>query len=474
MRIVHFFIAMAIPVFAAQMVSAEEVKDRSPDAGTDAAVTELLEQLKNLKTDYEADILELESRITELEKTKIEENNESELQKLLQEAQDLKGKGMRKRQRVGINRVFRGSERQQSQLNPEISLTGDFNGSYSSSNAAFIEDTGDFTDGRNQFNLREAELNVVAPLDPFTRGKFFFGIPGTGEASLSEMIEEAYMEWLNLPAGMNLKIGLFNTQFGILNRWHDHGLPQVDRPRELTNLFGTANFGGIGVSGNFLLPRLCAHVNELDIEVITGGEGVSFDDSYDNVIGVAHFKNYYDLTRNTYMEIGFSGAYGKSANIYSVNTGDYVDYDYTTLAGIDVAYKWVPAGRSHYRTTEFRSEFFFSRREKAADNLNSFGFYSFITNKMGPRFWVGLRYSYSGMPWYTVEINDTMENIILKDEYEWDISPTIDFWQSEFVMLRLQYSYTKRSNKIDNKNANDHSIFLQTVWSMGPHKHEAY
>ena len=104
-------------------------------------------------------------------------------------------------------------------------------------------------------------------------------------------------------------------------------------------------------------------------------------------------------------ELGFSGAHG-----YNDKKNKYA----STLAGIDVTYKWVPAGRSHYRTTEFRSEFFLSHRETATDELDRFGFYSYVTNKIGPRFWVGLRYSYSELP------RD------IENKSEWDISPTID------------------------------------------------
>ena len=435
------------------LVAQESSKPLSEYEITDA-ITQLEKTLSEVRTGYEDKISKLESRIKELEKVSAKEESASELENLLREAKDMKDKG--KKKDTSIDRVFKGSERSQPQMNPEISMTGDFFGSYSSSKASFITDPGDFTDGRNQFYLREAEFHIIAPLDPFTRGKFFLGIPGTGEASLSEMICEAYMEWLNLPAGMNMKIGLFNTQFGILNRWHAHGLPQIDRPRALTNMFGKENFGGLGLGGNFLLPGLWAHVNELNIEIISGGDGLNFHEDYDNVIGVAHLKNYYDLTRNTYLEIGISGAHGYN---------DKKEKHTTSLAGIDLTYKWVPAGRSHYRTTEFRSEFFLSHREEPDDTLNRFGFYSYIRNKMGSSFWVGLRYSYSEMP------RDPFSeaHVVLKDEYEWDISPTIDFWQSEFVMMRLQYSYTSRSHE-----ENDHAVFIQTVWSMGPHKHEAY
>ncbi|MFC1541078.1 hypothetical protein ACFL50_01370 [Candidatus Latescibacterota bacterium] len=409
---------------------------------------------RKLLNTYEQRISDLENRIRELESEKAKEESSSELDALLQEVDTLKDR--KREDDTSVNRVFRSDARQQQQLNPEISMTGDFAGIYSSGDIDFFNDEGDFTFGRNKFFLREAELNVVAPLDPFTRGKFFFGIPGSGGAPISSIVEEAYMEWLNLPGGMNLKIGEFNTQFGILNRWHDHGLPQYDRPRALTNLFGTGNFGGMGLSGNFLLPKLWAHANELDLEIISGGDGFSFEDNYENLVGVAHLKNYYDVTSNAYIEFGVSGAHGYN---------NIAQHYKTTLVGLDFAYKWVPIGRSRYRTTEIRTEFFFSDREVANGSSNGFGFYSFIKNRIGPRTWIGLRYSFSDMPPDPNAANYT----VLKDGNEWDITPTFDFWQSEFVMLRFQYSFVQKSYS-----ENDNTLYIQSVWSMGPHKHEAY
>jgi hypothetical protein len=385
---------------------------------------------------------------SELQRSQAQKDNDSALKELLRDAKSLD----RAAPEEAPPLVFYGSERHQPQLNPEISMTGDFFGSYSNSDDSHITEPGDFTDGRNRFDLRGAELNVVAPLDPFTRGKFFLSIPGSGSVSLSEMIDEAYMEWLNLPARLNIKVGKFYSQFGILNRWHDHGLPQVDRPSALNNLFIGESLSGLGLSGNFLLGNLWADANELTVEVFTGGDGQSFDKRSNTVVGVAHLKNYYDLTRNTYMEFGFSGAHGYN---------DHPHKHFTTLGGADLTLKWVPADRSHYRTIEFRNEFFISHHEGPAKDLDRYGFYSSLKSKLGPRFWYGLRYSYSELP---IPVSAPSAR-----DYEWDITPAIDFWQSEFVMMRLQYSYTKR-----NYMENDHSIFLQSVWSMGPHKHEAY
>ncbi len=392
------------------------------------------------------EIKNLQSRLKTLEKERRKEKQKAEMDALLQAASELAQK--EKKQGNKLTRVFRGGQRQLQALNPNISLTGDFFGSLTSSDQESIVRGGAFSDGRNTLYLREAEFHIIAPLDPYTRGKFFLGIPGHGEASLSDMIGEAYMEWLNLPANMNLKIGKFNAQFGLLNRWHDHGLPQVDRPKPLLHLFGMENFGSTGIAANFLLPGLWAHSNELDIEILTGGDGITFDSHPENVIAVSRLKNYFDLTRNTYLEIGLSGAHGHNCQASGKKT---------TLGNVDFTVKWSPAGRAHYRTIEFRNEFFYSHRETPDGTLKRNGFYSYLSNKMGARHWVGVRYAYSELP------------TALEKEHEWDISPYIDFWQSEFVFARLQYSYTHRSY-----DDNDHAVFLQTVWSMGPHKHESY
>jgi hypothetical protein len=158
-------------------------------------------------------------------------------------------------------------------------------------------------------------------------------------------------------------------------------------------------------------------------------------------------KNYYDLTTNAYLELGFSGAYG--------NNDSQADFQ-TILAGVDLTYKWVPADRSKYRTFEFRNELIFSHREEPVGDVNSIGFYSYIENKLNAQWWAGIRFDYTQLP----ETND---------EYVWGISPCFTYWQSEFVFLRLQFSHYDLTYGDD-----ENIVWLQSVWSMGPHKHEAY
>lgn len=384
-----------------------------------------------------------------LEKAAVEEENA--LQKLLDEAEQLTMK--EKEKETTLSKKFSSGVRQQQGLNPNISLGGDFFGAVSSSNNEFITEPGPVSYGNDNFFLREVELALEAPLDPFTRGKSFISI---SKESIS--IEEAYMEWLNLPLNMNLKIGIFYSEFGPLNRYHDHALPQFDRPRALVNLFSNKGLGGTGAAASFMLPRLLfADATSLDLSVMDGtdtDEDFSFADR--GFLYTGQFKNYYDITTNSYFEIRLSGVAGR-------NPSEGANNSYVGSAGL--TYKWVPAGREKYRTFDWKTEFLYSHRINDTSAVKSKGFYTSVQNKLSARFWVGGRIGYSELPY---------DN----HKHEWDFTVNLDFWQSEFVFTRLQYQHNRRFMDIGTDPVmsmpHDHTFLIQVCWAMGPHKHEAY
>ena len=413
-----------LPLPAAAAEEGKGVKD-----STQAGMAEVRAALEKMELTHQREMAELLSRIEKLEQEKEEAARESELQKLMREAE-----GMAAEERTEADdietKVFTGGQRQQQSLNPNISVTGDFIGALNASS------------GTQRLLIREVEFHIISNLDPYTRAKFFLGVPGL--ASLR--IGEAYMEWLNLPR-VGIKLGKYRTQFGILNRYHEHGLPQVDRPRVLTAFFDDG-LAGVGAGGNILLPPLWSHVNELDLELIYGGDGVSFaNEGSKQWAGVLHLKNYYDLTSDSFLEIGLSGAYGHHDAEATLRT---------ILGGLDLTYKWVPASASKYRTVEFRNELFYSNRKQNGGTVGSVGFYSYLTTRLDIRWLTGLRFDYTQDP-------DTGERHL------WGLTPYFTFWQSEFVYIRLQYSYTRNFD-----GSSEHLFLLQVDWSVGPHKHEAY
>jgi hypothetical protein len=396
-------------------------------------------------------LIYLDSIVKEMDKKLSERETEDELDALIKEAERLSSQ--QEEHDVDLSRKYFSGVRQQQGLNPNISFGMDFFGSVSSSDASSVSDVSDISYGNNGFFLREAQLSLIAPLDPFTRGKAFLSASSSGFE-----VDEVYLEWLNLPLQMNLKAGIFKPEFGLLNRYHDHALPQFDRPVALVNLFGTEGLVGSGIAANFLLPPFMAHASSLDLSMTYGSNPLSFrSDSTSGMMFTAQWLNYYDLSSSTYIEFRFSGVAGKKDGYEGIYNS------YAGSAGMTL--KWAPVGREKYRTLEWKTEYLIGFQDQEGDQKQSNGFYSSLRGKLGVRFWIGGRVGYSELP------DDPSQST-------WEFVFNVDFWQSEFVATRLQYQYNYRDMisrpGIPGPYPSDHSLVIQVNWAMGPHKHEAY
>ncbi|OVE79928.1 hypothetical protein BVY01_01270 [bacterium I07] len=386
-------------------------------------------------------IKKLEEQLSVLMQQMENTKKQDEMQRLLDKAKQLSEQ--KKVVQAEANKKFTSGLRQQSALNPNISLGGDSYFAWGTSKSEYNRSVSDFSWGTGQVFLREMELALQASLDPFSRAKVYFSF-----SRESVIIEEGYMEWLNLPLNLNLKLGEYKAQFGKLNRYHDHALPQFARPLVFTNLFGTQSLKGFGAAANILLPSIIAHVNELDLELLSGGNPPVFTgEGNHNFVFVGHFKNYYDLNRSTYFELGLSAATGFS---------DEAESKRTSLGAADLTLKWSPPSRSKYREIEWRSEIVFSRAADQANVFNSWGFYSYIQMKMNERWTANVRIDFSQLP-----MNSGFE--------EKGFAVSFLYWQSEFVHIRFQFTHINR-----NFDESDNRLIVQTSWAMGPHKHEAY
>lgn len=437
-------ISFLLVCISQQLLSQEELIKQLQDS-----IKRIDSELRIIRSDY----YDLSGKIDSISLVQATgADTEDDLQKLLEEAEQLAA--AEKEEDLGASKKFHSGMRQQQALNPNISVGGDFFVTKSSANESYLNEPGEASYGNNGLFLREMEVAFVAPLDPFTRGKSFISVT---KADIS--IEEAYMEWLNLPLNMNLKAGIFYCEFGPLNRYHDHALPQFDRPRALVNLFSNKGLGGTGLAASFMLPKiLFAQASSLDLSFMKGSRS---DDRYSfnerELLYVGQFKNFYDITTNSYFEVRISGALGRNPE---------GDDNHSAVGSLGLEYKWVPAGREKYRTFDWKTELLYCSYETPTGRIKSKGFYTSVQNKVSARFWIGGRIGYSELPF------DRNQN-------EWDFTLNIDFWQSEFVFTRLQYQYNSRNiinpdGPIFGNMPNDHTLLLQVCWAMGPHKHESY
>jgi hypothetical protein len=198
-------------------------------------------------------------------------------------------------------KVFTGHHRGQQGLNPEISVTGDLAGTFLLSGGKEYTAT-----ERSGFQFRGLGLHFESALDPFSYMKAAFSISPSGVS-----FGEAYAVWTNVAGFMNITAGQFRQQLGVLNRWHKHALDQWDFPLMLTEPFGPAGLNQIGLSFDFLLGKLIAHATELTVQITNSMNAKAFSGNYFSVpTTLVYLKNYWDLTRSTYLELGLTGIVG--------------------------------------------------------------------------------------------------------------------------------------------------------------------
>jgi hypothetical protein len=260
-------------------------------------------------------------------------------------------------------------------------------------------------------------------------------------------IEEGYVGYTGLPGGLHLLAGKFRQNFGAINRWHLHALPQLDYPLAVQRYFGEEGLAQTGLSATWLLPRPWATANEVTLE-LTDGESDAFGgDSFERLVGLAHLKNFWDVTPATYVEWGLSGVAGGNGT-----GGD------SRVYGTDLTFHWQPPDRAKTREITWRTELLRSERDDP-DGIRqkAWGGYSYVESLVAQNLYAGVRY-------------DRVEDPFLPDNTIEGWFPNLTWWQSEFVRLRGEYGYVKE----DLTDGPEKRFSLQIVWSAGPHKHETY
>src|SRR6185295_4352357 len=99
--------------------------------------------------------------------------------------------------------------------------------------------------------LTEAEAAFQAIVDPYAKADFFLSASPEGLE-----VEEGYITFNSLPAGLLLKVGKMRAQFGKVNTMHTHILPWADRPLVMQNLVGgEEGISDAGASLSKLIPN---------------------------------------------------------------------------------------------------------------------------------------------------------------------------------------------------------------------------
>ncbi len=301
-------------------------------------------------------------------------------------------------------------------------------------------------------------LHLQANLDPFSFTKITAAFSPTGAA-----IGEAYVTWTSVFPGVSLTAGRFRQQLGVVNRWHKHGLDQFDHPPMITVPFGGGGLTQTGVSLHATLPPVWSDGLELTLEVTNGSNEAAFSGAFFSVpSGLLRLQNYWDLSDDTYLELGLTGMLGANNQRGLVGgSGEVIDEALrgTYIGGLDLTVNWEPLERSKYHHFTWRSELLYLVKELEDDTqLTWMGAYSYVEYKLDRSWLVGLR-------------GDATQPLAVDNSGQWDFgaTPYITWWQSPWVRLHLEY----QARFADGGDI-DHRVILQLVAAVGPHKHERY
>ena len=327
--------------------------------------------------------------------------------------------------------------------NPDLSVIGDFRANYQSNYPRHFDAT-----------LHETEISFQSVVDPYARADFFVSLsrnPQTGSFGID--VEEGYLTTLSLPAHLQLKAGKFRQMLGRINPIHPHALPFVDLPNAYVRFFGEEGMNDEGLQLSWLLPNH-TFFQELTVELTDGPrESPSFmRSSKDNYLGLAHLKNFWDLTANATLEFGLTGISGPNAS-------DKI----TSIAAADLTYKWKPVKFNTYKSFTFQNEFYYSHAPTVSSTINSVGMYSMLVIQVSKRTFITGRYDYTNKP-----SNDKF--------VEQAGSLTWGWYATEFQKIELQAKITSANSEEEENNyeKNFSQIFLRWIFVIGTHGAHQY
>jgi len=319
---------------------------------------------------------------------------------------------------------------------PDIGVIGDFQTSYRN-NVKRNFDAG----------IHEAEISFQSVVDPYARADFFLTIgkdPVTGKFSAD--LEEGYLTTLSLPAHLQLKAGKFKSAFGRINPVHPHALPFISIPNAYENYF-SEGINDEGISLSWLVPN-SAFYQELTVQVTDGPiDNPSYSRSVGNrYLGLAHLKNFFDLSPNSTLELGLSGITG--ANYFDLRTN---------IAAVDLTYKWKPVQYNTYKSFTWQSEAWISNADTSKSKIvNTFGMYSFINYQLSKRLFFTGMFSWSNKPYSASAV-------------EKSYSLTFGWYATEFQKIEIEgMNITRNIEKGLNQ------IVLRWIFVIGSHGAHQY
>ena len=371
------------------------------------------------------------------------------------------------------------------------------------------------------FTVQGLEAAFSGAVDPYFRGQanILFSVDSGGESFVE--LEEAWLETLSLPAGLQLRAGQILTEFGRQNAQHPHQWSFVDTPLVLGRYFGPDGLRNPGARLSWLMPLSFYSQLSLTVQNSQGetaysyrssGHGHGDEEEFglpfayrhpDNDRGVEGFGDMlftpryaasFDLSDTQTLLAGASASFGPNSR-GGEDAGDTT----TEIYGLDLTWKWRPE-RHHggFPFVQVQTEALLRNYDAgnfnwdengnsladdgelvdasgspatlAGETLTDYGGYAQVLYGFRKGWVAGLRADYVSSDPGAYESGTYTYNGLLVSSRDparaerWRLSPNLTWYPTEFSKIRLQYNYDDREIE-----GIDHSVWLQFEFLLGAH-----
>ncbi len=322
--------------------------------------------------------------------------------------------------------------------------------------------------------LDEAELNINANIDDMFFGNITAALAyEDGETEVE--LEEAYIKTLGLPYGASVTAGRFFAPVGYINEKHAHTDDFVDRPLP-NRAFLNNSYKDNGVMASVTLPT--DFYSELGLAALQGNDFPGGGNEGSDPGAIAAFgKIGGDIGDNQDWLFGLSMLHTNAEE--RLGNEDNITFNGdSNLYAASLKYNWAPTGNAKEQLVSLQGEYFLRDENGEYEDIaagtgavnydgHQSGWYAQGIYKFLPEWRVGARYS-------TLYADDaplglTGSELDSDGHDPWNATTMVDWSNSEFSRIRLQYGYEELAD-----NRDDNQVMLQYIMSLGAHPAHKY
>ncbi len=426
-------------------------------AVSDAEWAAMKDEIRQMKSAYEARIAELESRVKAAEtKAAVAEDKAME----------------------SVSRPSPAASASNT-LNPDISLIlqGRYHNAEGDGHITGFLPAGHAHGSEKGFSIDHTELVLGASIDPYFRGYANFAI-ADGEVET----EEAWVQTTALGHGFTVKGGRFLSGIGYSNELHPHAWDFANQNLAYAAMLGE-HYGQNGVQVKWVAPTLVflefgaeagqgndwGDRNNLGSYALFAHVGDDLGDSHSWRAGLSYLRARAD---------GREGHWDDDSDVeaetfYSGKSKYWI---------ADFVWKWAPDGNPRYRNFKFQAEYL--RRSESGElecednagdggacaggiagdyRARQSGWYAQGVYQFHPEWRIGYRYDRLNIG--SVNFGPEFSGVLSRPSFTPSRhSLMVDYNPSEFSRLRLQLAQDKAEQGLS-----DNQVTLQYIYSLGAH-----